>query len=47
MNDNVDNPNQQEEINNPDELSGFYFSSFVKIIDPNTQEILVQQRGDN
>ena len=31
----------------PDELSGFTFSSFIKIHDPNTQEILVQLRGDN
>ena len=30
----------------PDELGGFYFSSFVKIHDPNTKEILVQTRGD-
>jgi len=31
----------------PDETSGFVFSSFIKIHDPNTQEILVQLRGDN
>lgn len=30
----------------PDELGGVYFSSFVKIHDPNTKEILVQTRGD-
>jgi GTPase SAR1 family protein len=29
-----------------DEVSGFYFSSSVKIFDPNTDEILVQKRGD-
>ena len=28
------------------EKGGFYFSSLVKIYDPNTQEILVQVRGD-
>lgn len=31
----------------PNELGGFYFSSGVKITDPNTKEILVQIRGDN
>jgi len=29
------------------EVSGFYFSSAVKIHDPNTDEVLVQIRGDN
>lgn len=31
----------------PNETGGFYFSSFLKITDPNTKEILVQVRGDN
>jgi hypothetical protein len=31
----------------PDEHGGFYFSSFLKISDPNTKEVLVQKRGDN
>lgn len=31
----------------PNENAGFYFSSFLKITDPNTQEVLVQMRGDN
>lgn len=30
----------------PNEVGGFYFSSGVKIFDPDTQEILVQKRGD-
>ena len=30
----------------PDEHGGFYFSSFLKITDPETKEILVQTRGD-
>jgi hypothetical protein len=30
----------------PNEIGGFYFSSFLKITDPNTKEILVQTRGD-
>ena len=31
----------------PDEHGGFYFSSHLKVSDPNTKEILVQTRGDN
>lgn len=31
----------------PNENVGFYFSSFIKISDPNTKEVLVQTRGDN
>lgn len=31
----------------PNENAGFYFSSFVKITDPNSKEVLVQTRGDN
>ena len=30
----------------PDEKGGFIFSSVIKIFDPNTEEVLVQQRGD-
>ena len=30
----------------PDEIGGFYFSSFLKIVDPDTKEVLVQMRGD-
>lgn len=31
----------------PNDYAGFYFSSVVKITDPNTKEVLVQKRGDN
>lgn len=31
----------------PNEVGGFYFSSGIKIFDPNTKQVLVQQRGDN
>ena len=31
----------------PNETGGFYFSSFLKITDPNTKEVLVETRGDN
>ena len=37
--------NSQEK--KPNDTGGFYFSSFVKISDPNTKEVLVQKRGDN
>lgn len=30
-----------------DEKSGIYFSSSIKIFDPNTKEVIVQLRGDN
>jgi len=30
-----------------DENGGFLFSSAIKIYDPNTEEVLVQIRGDN
>jgi hypothetical protein len=29
------------------EISGFLFSSAVKIYDPNSKEVMVQIRGDN
>jgi len=38
---------QEESGTRPNETGGFYFSSSVKITDPNTKEILVQIRGDN
>jgi hypothetical protein len=38
---------QEEPNTRPNEIGGFYFSSSVKITDPNTKEILVQIRGDN
>jgi hypothetical protein len=31
----------------PDETGGFYFSTFIKITDPDTNEVLLQARGDN
>jgi hypothetical protein len=33
--------------NKPNDSAGFYFSSFVKIFDANSKEILVQKRGDD
>ena len=31
----------------PNETGGVYFSSSVKIFDPNTNEIIVHKRGDD
>jgi hypothetical protein len=40
-------PQLTEEIGpKPDESGGFYFSSFLRITDPNTKEVLVETRGD-
>ena len=39
-------PVQETEVK-PNEHGGFYFSSHLKISDPNTKEVLVQTRGDN
>ncbi len=44
-----ENKNQQSDTpeKKPNEHGGFYFSSGIKITDPNTKEVLVQMRGDN
>jgi hypothetical protein len=39
--------NKTEVEKKPNENAGLYFSSSIKIFDPNTKEILVQKRGDN
>lgn len=47
------NKNTEEQVQKsvqekkPNESAGFYFSSSIKIFDPNTKEIIVQKRGDN
>ena len=38
---------QSQPAKKPNETAGFYFSSFLKISDPETKEVLVQMRGDN
>lgn len=45
MNDKSEKVEQEEQPVN--EHGGFYFSSMLKIFDPNSEEILVQTRGDN
>lgn len=52
MNNSINQKNLDEEItektdSKPQEHGGFAFSSAVKIFDPNTNEILVHQRGDD
>jgi len=44
-----DQPKKEPEATKakPNEHVGFYFSSGIKITDPNTKEVLVQMRGDN
>jgi hypothetical protein len=37
----------KEDLKPVDEKGGFELSSHIKIYDPNTQEVLVQMRGDN
>lgn len=38
---------EQPNVRKPNEFGGIYFSSTVKIFDPNTKQVLVQKRGDN
>jgi len=49
MNEKEENKQIQQEktVRKPNEQVGFYFSSGIKITDPNTKEVLVQMRGDN
>lgn len=47
MNENSPKGEQQLPEKKPNEHGGFYFSSSVKIFDPNSQEIIVQKRGDD
>jgi hypothetical protein len=47
MNDKPENIDENEQETIPDEKGGFVFSSFLKITDPESKEILVQIRGDN
>jgi hypothetical protein len=46
----MDNKNMPEPVpavkKKPDENAGLYFTSHIKITDPNTKEVLVQMRAD-
>ena len=53
INNNMNNANQQNQKpaedkieKRPNEVGGFYFSSHLKIHDPNSKEVLVKMRGD-
>jgi hypothetical protein len=37
----------KEPATKPNEIGGIYFSSSIKITDPNTNEVLLHKRGDN
>lgn len=39
-------PKQSSPSTRPNEIGGFYFSSGIKIVDPNTNEVFLQKRGD-
>lgn len=43
----TDEKNQDKPEKKPNEHGGFYFSSSVKIYDPNSKEVMVQKRGDD
>lgn len=43
----VEDKNKQIPEKKPNENGGFYFSSSVKVFDPNTKEVFVQKRGDD
>jgi len=47
MNEKPEKEAEKEDKKPVDENTGFYFSSSIKIYDPNTDEVLVQKRGDN
>ena len=42
-----DDKKPEVEQKKPNENSGIYLSSFVKIYDPNTKEVFVQKRADD
>ena len=46
MNDKPQSTELETSKTRPNETGGFYFSTFVKITDPETKEVLVQTRGD-
>jgi len=50
MTENTENK-EEKKLEKPEpkvnELGGFYFSSHLRISDPNTKEVFVQIRGDN
>lgn len=41
------NKSKNEKDSKVNDKAGFYFSSSVKIFDPNTKQVLVHKRGDS
>lgn len=46
MSEQTTNNNTKTEEKKPNEFIGFTYSSFLKITDPETKQVLVQKRGD-
>jgi hypothetical protein len=46
-NDHTKNTKESQPSTKPNEVGGVYFSSSIKIFDPNTKEVMVQLRGDS
>lgn len=44
---NLPKENDKSQGKKPNEYGGIYVSTHLKIFDPNTQQVLVQKRGDN
>jgi len=44
---NLPKESSKDQGKKPNEYGGVYVSTHLKIFDPNTQEVLVQKRGDN
>jgi hypothetical protein len=45
----LENSDRKEDkiVSKPNEQSGVYYSSHIKIYDPNTNEVFVQKRADD
>jgi hypothetical protein len=39
--------NKNKDTKKPNEVTGIYFSSGIKIFDPKTKEIILHKRGDD
>lgn len=42
----MNNKNSDNKEKKPNENAGFYFSSSIKIYEPDTKKVLVHKRGD-
>jgi hypothetical protein len=47
INKSIDKKSEKDKVEKkPNESAGLYFSSHIKIFDPNTKEVFVQKRAD-